>query len=109
TWADYFKNYQAPDWHNGSVSAMFEHTADMVHKKTGYKFKNPRILASAFNHPSNGIRINGVPDYERLEFLGDCLHDQACIQYIYYKYIDKDPHWLTEHKMPMVSNRYMAY
>lgn len=32
----------------------------------------------------------------------------AFIMHLYYKYPDKDPQWLTEHKTPMVSNRFLG-
>jgi endoribonuclease Dicer len=32
----------------------------------------------------------------------------AFIMYLYYKYPDKDPQWLTEHKTPMVSNKFLG-
>ena len=49
-----------------------------------------------------------VPNYQRLEFLGDALLDMAFITYLYTKYPDKDPQWLTEHKTPMVSNKFLG-
>ena len=49
-----------------------------------------------------------IPSYQRLEFLGDALLDLACITYLFYNYPDKDPHWLTEHKMAMVSNKFLG-
>lgn len=32
----------------------------------------------------------------------------AFIMHLYYKYPDKDPQWLTEHKTPMVSNKFLG-
>jgi endoribonuclease Dicer len=40
--------------------------------------------------------------------LGDSLLDMAFIMHLYYKYPDKDPQWLTEHKTPMVSNKFLG-
>ena len=45
---------------------------------------------------------------ERLEFLGDSLLDMASINFLFYHYPNKDPQWLTEHKMAMVSNKFLA-
>jgi endoribonuclease Dicer len=49
-----------------------------------------------------------IPNYQRLEFLGDSLLDQVFIMHIFYQYPDKDPQWLTEHKMPMVANKFLG-
>jgi endoribonuclease Dicer len=51
------------------------------------------------------VQANVVP---RLEFLGDSLLDMAFIIHLYYSYPDKDPQWLTEHKTPMVSNKFLG-
>jgi endoribonuclease Dicer len=32
----------------------------------------------------------------------------ACVTHIFYNYPDKDPQWLTEHKMAMVSNKFLG-
>jgi len=36
------------------------------------------------------------------------LLDLACVRYIFLNYPDADPQWLTEHKMAMVSNRFLG-
>jgi len=36
------------------------------------------------------------------------LLDMACINFLFHRYPDRDPHWLTEHKMAMVSNQFLA-
>ena len=48
------------------------------------------------------------PCLERLEFLGDSLLDMASINFLFHSHPDKDPQWLTEHKMAMVSNKFLA-
>lgn len=49
-----------------------------------------------------------VPNYQRLEFLGDAILDMASITHLFYRFPDKDPQWLTEHKMAMVSNKFLG-
>lgn len=39
---------------------------------------------------------------------GDSLLDLACVLYIFHKHPDADPQWLTEHKMAMVSNKFLG-
>ena len=43
--------------------------------KIGYCFKDKNLLKQALTHSSfvNEQRINKLPDYERLEFLGDAV------------------------------------
>ncbi|KAK1091379.1 Dicer-like protein 1, partial [Friedmanniomyces endolithicus] len=73
-----------------------------------YHFRYPKLLRSAFIHPSQPFMYEKVPDYQRLEFLGDALLDQASITYLFHRFPDKDPQWLTEHKMAMVSNKFLG-
>ena len=49
-----------------------------------------------------------IPHYQRLEFLGDSLLDMVFVMHLFYRYPNKDPQWLTEHKMPMVSNKFLG-
>lgn len=63
---------------------------------------------SAFTHSSNPYSWEKVPCYQRLEFLGDSLLDLACVRYIFDNNPDANPQWLTEHKMAMVSNRFLG-
>lgn len=47
-----------------------------------YHFKYPRLLRSAFIHPSQAFVWEHVPHYQRLEFLGDSLLDQVFIMHL---------------------------
>lgn len=51
---------------------LTEESMNELEKKTGYSFQNKELLKQAFTHSSfvNEQRINRLPDYERLEFLG---------------------------------------
>jgi endoribonuclease Dicer len=40
--------------------------------------------------------------------LGDALLDLACVEFIFEAHPEADPQWLTEHKMAMVSNRFLG-
>ncbi|KAL8932688.1 MAG: hypothetical protein Q9216_006725, partial [Gyalolechia sp. 2 TL-2023] len=106
-WADYYKLYTKPSYQIGQVSAVQTNLALQIHGKTGYRFKYPRLLMSAFVHPSLPSS-GGIPCYQRLEFLGDSLLDMACVNFLFHRHPDRDPQWLTEHKMAMVSNKFLA-
>ena len=79
-----------------------------VEEKHGYQFRYPRLLRSAFVHPSYPFSYERIPSYQRLEFLGDSLLDMACVNYLFDEYPNRDPQWLTEHKMAMVSNQFLG-
>ncbi|KAJ5674560.1 dicer-like protein 1 [Penicillium maclennaniae] len=107
-WADYLSSYTKPTWQLQVADAAERDLAKQVFQKLGYRFKFPRLLRSAFTHPSFPLFYSKVPCYQRLEFLGDALLDMVCIEFLYHRYPDKDPQWLTEHKMAMVSNKFLG-
>jgi endoribonuclease Dicer len=107
-WDDYIKAYDIPEYQTAPVTAVQRDLAEKVELEHPYHFKWPRLLRSAFNHPSNPSSWDKVPSYQRLEFLGDSLLDTACVSHLFYRYPDKDPQWLTEHKMAMVSNKFLG-
>ncbi|KXT03338.1 hypothetical protein AC578_3962 [Pseudocercospora eumusae] len=107
-WQDYIDTYEKPAYQTGEATAVQKDLALRVEKEHAYTFTYPRLLYSAFMHPSVPYMYEKVPNYQRLEFLGDALLDMASITYLFYKYPDKDPQWLTEHKMAMVSNKFLG-
>lgn len=104
-WSDYEATYKLPEYQTAESSASQRDTAEKVEQKHDYHFQYPRLLRSAFIHPSQPFLYEKLPNYQRLEFLGDALLDMASITYIFNKFPDKDPQWLTEHKMAMIGNR----
>jgi len=49
---------------------------ESLQQRLGYRFRDPRLLTTALTHSSYGGE-HGVPDNERLEFLGDAVLDTA--------------------------------
>lgn len=107
-WRDYSKVYDKPAYQVAEASGAQLELARKTEEKHDYRFKYPRLLQSAFTHPSLPFTWSNIPSYQRLEFLGDSLLDMACVSHIFYRYPDKDPQWLTEHKMAMVSNKFLG-
>lgn len=125
-WADYYPLYQKPNYQLAQSTASQMDLAMQVEKVHKYHFKYPRLLRSAFIHPSYPFAMERIPCYQRLEFLGDALLDMASINFLFHRHPDKDPQWLTEHKvkihsimrirklmltflqMAMVSNKFLA-
>lgn len=107
-WEDYYAAYKIPAWRIVPTNVAELDMANKIEEITGYKFKTPRVLRSAFRHPSRPYVYDQVPTYQRLEFLGDALLDMACVDYLFHIAPDKGPQWLTEHKMAMVSNQFLG-
>ena len=107
-WNDYRAVYKIPSYQTGEATASQRDLARKVQLEHPYPFKYPRLLRSAFIHPSQPLMDERLPNYQRLEFLGDALLDMASITHIFYRFPDKDPQWLTEHKMAMVSNKFLG-
>lgn len=124
-WSDYYPLYQKPRYQLGQASAAQLDLAAKIERKHDYHFKYPRLLQSAFIHPSLPVSwADKIPSYQRLEFLGDALLDMACINFLFHRHPDEDPQWLTEHKvrfrsallifhthksqMAMVSNKFLS-
>lgn len=107
-WADYYEAYNMPRYQTAPATASQIDMAAQIYAIHPYKFKHPRILRSAFTHSSYPRSYEEIPHYQRLEFLGDAVFDMAAINYLFHAYPERDPQWLTEHKMAMVSNQFLG-
>ncbi|EFQ33220.1 RNase3 domain-containing protein [Colletotrichum graminicola M1.001] len=108
SWGDYYTAYTPSAWQSGHSTAMQKELARQIKENLGYEFKYPALLRSAFKHPSYPRAYEDLPNYQRLEFLGDALLDMVCVDFLFKKFPDADPQWLTEHKTAMVSNQFLA-
>ncbi|KAL2070203.1 hypothetical protein VTL71DRAFT_13229 [Oculimacula yallundae] len=106
--ADYYKLYKKPKYQVAPATEMQKNLAWQLEQMHPYHFNYPRLARSAFTHPSYPYSYEKVPSYQRLEFLGDSLLDMVCINFLFHNYPTKDPQWLTEHKMAMVSNQFLG-
>ncbi|RMJ25983.1 hypothetical protein PHISP_03161 [Aspergillus sp. HF37] len=107
-WKEYQDLYSLPRYQVQMPDGFDLDLAKKVEGKLGYHFRYPRLLRSAFTHPSFPFAWANVPCYQRLEFLGDSLHDMVCVEDLFDRFPDRDPQWLTEHKMAMVSNNFLG-
>ena len=98
-WNDYYRLYNKPTYQLAEPTAAQLDLAIQVETKYKYHFRYPRLVRSAFTHPSYPFSWEKIPCYQRLEFLGDALLDFVCVKYLFYRYPDRDPQWLTEHKV----------
>ncbi|KAJ5423994.1 hypothetical protein N7491_009210 [Penicillium cf. griseofulvum] len=108
SWKDYISAYSIPSYQNRAADGFEKNLAQQIFEKVGYEFKYPRLLRSAFTHPSYPLAWAKVPCYQRLEFLGDALLDMVCVEHLFHRFPNRDPQWLTEHKMAMVSNKFLG-
>jgi endoribonuclease Dicer len=99
SWHVYSTLYSLPSYQTERPDGFEIDLAQRIEKKIGYRFKYPRLLRSAFTHASFPSAWAKVPCYQRLEFLGDSLYDMVCVEYLYHRFPDRDPQWLTEHKV----------
>lgn len=108
TWSEYLTAYEKPEYLDAESTAAQIDLVNQAEREHPYRFRSAKLLRSAFVHPSYPFNYEKVPSYQRLEFLGDSLIDNACITWLVYKFPDKDPQWLTEHKMAMASNKFLG-
>ena len=106
SWAEIPAMYQTPTWQLVQNDPIAADLAEKLQRSIGYHFKYPRLARSALTHASE--MTAPVPDLQRLEFLGDACLDWVCIEWLFRTNPDKNPQWLTEHKMAMVSNKFLA-
>ena len=106
SWSDLRTMYTPVGWELQTDDPIANNLAVQISERVGYSFKHPRLVRSAFTHSSD-ITAK-VPDLQRLEFLGDAVLDWVCIWWLFDSNPDKNPQWLTEHKMAMVSNMFLA-
>ncbi|KAH8681172.1 RNase3 domain-containing protein [Xylariales sp. PMI_506] len=108
SYAEYYASFEVPEWQSAQPTAVHIELARQIEEQLGYKFRYPRLLRSAFVHPSYSYMYEHIPHYQRLEFLGDALLDMACVDHLFHRYPSADPQWLTEHKMAMASNQFLG-
>lgn len=103
SWKEYYSHYSLPKYQTIKSDGFELDLAQKAKEKLGYRFLYPRLLRSAFTHPSYPSAWAKVPCYQRLEFLGDSLLDMVCVEDLYDRFPDRDPQWLTEHKVSLAS------
>ncbi|KAH6856644.1 dicer-like protein 1 [Chaetomium sp. MPI-CAGE-AT-0009] len=108
SYSDYYAAYSPPAWQTAPCNSTQLDMAARFQARMGYAFTHPRLLRSAFQHPTYPSVYERLPSYQRLEFLGDALLDMASVEFLFHRFPGADPQWLTEHKMAMVSNQFLG-
>jgi endoribonuclease Dicer len=109
-WDDYKETYSGmiPSYQTGFVSAVQKDLAAKLETEHPYTWNYPRLAQVAFIHPSTPFGHIQLPNYQRLEFLGDALFDLAVVTSLFDRFPGKDPQFLTESKMAIVSNHFLG-
>lgn len=76
---------------------------DLLEKKFGLRFKDPRLLELALTHKSHAIENGSGAFNERLEFLGDSILNAAVTDFLYGRYPKEDEGKLSKLKSLLVS------
>ncbi|GAB1318894.1 Dicer-like protein 1 [Madurella fahalii] len=108
SYSDYAASYTPPVWQTSPSNSTQLDMAERFRQRLGYSFRYPRLLRSAFQHPTYPSLYEKLPSYQRLEFLGDAVLDMVCVEFLFHSFPGADPQWLTEHKMAMVSNQFLG-
>jgi ribonuclease-3 len=84
-----------------------ENSADLrrLQKIIGYRFRDKRLLETAFTHPS--CDISGQ-NYERLELLGDSILSAILTEELYRAYPDKSDGDLAMYRTALTNGRFLA-
>ncbi|KAG0352929.1 Dicer-like protein 1 [Podila minutissima] len=108
TWADFGRVYseqQARATTNGQDARDGVDDRILNLEETlGYKFKRPDLVKEAMMHASAVQRIGQDRTYERLEYLGDAVHDFLVTKHYFEQYLDAPPGIISQIKTTAVNN-----
>ncbi|MFH1375957.1 MAG: ribonuclease III [Patescibacteria group bacterium] len=80
-----------------------------LQKKLNYKFKDPKLLETAFVHRSFVNENRGTKEHnERLEFLGDAVLELITTEYLFTKFPDDPEGELTALRSALVKGEQLA-
>ncbi|MBN1868915.1 ribonuclease III [Candidatus Sumerlaeota bacterium] len=74
-------------------------------ERYGLRVENAALVSQALTHRSYAFENNGIPDNERLEFLGDAILGCVVADYLCRRYPDDDEGALSRKKGFLVSRR----
>ncbi|MBQ3793064.1 MAG: ribonuclease III [Lachnospiraceae bacterium] len=87
------------------------HSIEELQEKIGYVFQDQSLLKQAITHSSyaNERKVNKVPDYERIEFLGDAVLELVSSEYLYKEYPECKEGKLTKIRASLVCEQSLAF
>lgn len=78
-----------------------------LEERIGYTFRDASLLETALTHASFSNE-NGVPSYERLEFLGDAVLQIVISRYLFERFRDVPEGMLTKYRQYLVCETTLA-
>ncbi len=90
---------------------MTKYSLEELEKRIGYCFKEKALLKQALTHSSyaNEQKINKLPDYERLEFLGDAVLEMVSSTFLFEKFPELSEGKLTKTRATLVCGASLAF
>jgi len=92
----------------GVISA---HSLEELERRIGYRFRDRALLKQAMTHSSftNEQRIRRMPNYERLEFLGDAVLELVASEFLFREHASMPEGELTKLRASMVCEPSLAF
>ena len=89
---------------------LTEESINVLEKKIEYCFREKALLKQALTHSSfvNEQRIKKLPDYERLEFLGDAVLELTTSDFLFRRFPDVREGELTKRRASIVCGSSLA-
>lgn len=84
------------------------HAYHNLERAIGYRFQNAALLETAMSHRSWSNMFEGIPSYERLEYLGDAVLSLVVADYTYKKWPDLQEGSLAKIRSDVVSQPALA-
>jgi ribonuclease-3 len=80
----------------------------LLEQKLGHRFQRRELLERALTHSSFANQATGVPDNERLEFLGDSVLAFVTARHLFIRFPAEPEGGLSKRKAHLVSERHLA-
>lgn len=86
------------------------HNLAQLESKIGYVFQDKSLIKQAMTHSSysNEQKINKLPHYERIEFLGDAVLELVSSEFFYHNYPDLPEGSMTKYRASAVCEQALA-
>ncbi|KAG0020611.1 Dicer-like protein 1 [Podila clonocystis] len=108
SWSDFCRVYSdqkaGVTTHGDHVRDKFEGRILKLEETLGYKFRRPELVQEAMTHASAIQQIGQDRTYERLEYLGDAVHDFLVTKHYFEQYLDAPPGVISHIKITAVNN-----
>jgi ribonuclease-3 len=90
---------------------IWANAISQLEQKIQYTFKDKKLIGQALTHSSfaNEQKINQLPNYERIEFLGDAVLELVASQYFYENFPNMSEGQMTKQRSAAVCEPALAH